>query len=55
MSKIYEPKMDMKDVVMYILDQLAGLNPGIQPTIEDILEEMNKWGTLDHSEKKEEV
>lgn len=47
-QKLYKPKKDLKQIVIELAKILAETNPGYDLVIQDLLDEMNKWGTVDN-------
>lgn len=46
-KKLYKPKKDLKQVVIELAKIIAETNPGYDLVIQDLIEEMNKWGTYE--------
>ena len=42
-TRLYQPKMSLKDVVRELVIMIANTNPAYDKPIEVILEEMDKW------------
>ena len=46
-TKLYTPKMDLKQVVIELAIILANTNPGYEKVIKGYLDEMAKWGKVE--------
>ena len=44
-TRLYTPKMTLKEVVTELAIMLGDTNPGYQEPIKDLIEEMELWGT----------
>ena len=44
MKKLYKPKLTLKEIVIQLAIIIVLTNPGYEPQIKDLIDEMDKWG-----------